>query len=187
MTCQDKSAVFQPLENTRLYLRNISKDDRDFIFQQFSDAVVNQYLFDAEPLTDLQGADEIIEEYTQPEPRTLHRWILVRKSDLRKIGTCGYHIWNCDDQTVEIGYDLNPSYWGHGYMREALDAIIEFAFDKMNIWKIQACISVENSRSIALVAKLGFQFHGETRIEVLHGNDYLHHIYSLVEDNAESN
>lgn len=42
---------FRDLETSRLYLKNISPEDREFVFTQFSNDDVNQFLFDAEPLT----------------------------------------------------------------------------------------------------------------------------------------
>ncbi|WP_346935616.1 hypothetical protein [Clostridium sp.] len=55
--------LFNELETERLFHKNINIDDKDFIFSQFSDDVVNKYLFDAEPVTDMQGANEIITFY----------------------------------------------------------------------------------------------------------------------------
>ena len=110
--------LFKALETERLILKNISFDDRDFIYDQFSNASVNQYLYDAEPLVDIQGADEIIEFYLQPEPRAQHRWILMTKAGT-KIGTCGFHCWNSSKGVCDIGYDLNPNFEGEGYMTEA--------------------------------------------------------------------
>ena len=71
--------LFKDLETQRLILKSISRNDRDFIFSQFSDNVVTQYLYDNEPLMDMNGADEIIKFYIQPEPRLQHRWIMVKK------------------------------------------------------------------------------------------------------------
>ena len=72
--------LFNNIETERLFLKNISIDDRDFIFSQFSNDVVNRYLFDEEPVTDMQGADEIITFFIQqPEPRVHRRWIILRK------------------------------------------------------------------------------------------------------------
>ena len=41
--------LFKNIETDRLVLKNIAIDDRNFIFNHFSDDVVNKYLFDAEP------------------------------------------------------------------------------------------------------------------------------------------
>ena len=60
--------LFDNLETERLFLCNIEVNDREFIFSQFSDVVVNQYLFDAEPVVDISEADELIEFYMEPEP-----------------------------------------------------------------------------------------------------------------------
>ncbi|WP_346916814.1 GNAT family N-acetyltransferase [Clostridium sp.] len=170
--------LFYDIETERLVLKNISSDDRDFIFSQFSDDVVNRYLFDAEPLTNVEGADEIIDFYIQPEPRLQHRWIMVRKSDGVKMGTCGFHCWNHKECKVEIGYDLKEEFWGNGYMQEAIKEIITFAARNMNIKEISACISIDNKRSIRLAENLGFVLSGSS-YELFRDKKYLHNIYSL--------
>ena len=88
----------------------------------------------------MQGADEIIAFYLQPEPRLQHRWIIMKKSDGTKMGTCGFHCWNKTDGNVEVGYDLKEKFWGNGYMQEAMKAIITFVQEEMYIKEISACI-----------------------------------------------
>lgn len=171
--------MFKDLETQRLILKSISRNDRDFIFSQFSDNVVTQYLYDNEPLMDMNGADEIIKFYIQPEPQSQHRWIMVKKDDGTKIGTCGFHCWDIEKSTVEVGYDLKEAFWGNGYMHEALKEIIAYAFKSMNINRIDAVVFVENQKSISVVEQLGFSFNGKTKNEVFRGSEYLHHIYSI--------
>jgi ribosomal-protein-alanine N-acetyltransferase len=169
---------YQELETERLTLKNISSADRDFIFEQFSNDKVNEYLYDEEPLTDISGADDIIEFYTQPEPRSQHRWIIIRKSDLVKIGTCGYHFFDKDKGSVEIGYDLNDCFWGKGYAKEAVGEIISFAKNRMKIKQINACIYPKNERSIKLIEHFGFKKTGEQNLK-FRNQEYLHYIYTL--------
>ncbi|MGV8981152.1 GNAT family N-acetyltransferase [Clostridium sp.] len=170
--------LFNDIKTERLVLKNIAIDDRNFIFSQFSDAVVTRYLFDREPLTDMEGADEIITFYIQSEPRLQHRWVIVRKSDGMKMGTCGFHCWNQKDAKVEVGYDLKEAFWGNGYMQEAMKEIIAIAMGAMNIKEINACIYIENQRSIHLVESLGFVLSG-SNCELFREKAYLHNIYSL--------
>ena len=170
--------LFKELETERLILKNISFDDRDFIYDQFSNASVNQYLYDAEPLVDIQGADEIIEFYLQPEPRAQHRWILMTKAGT-KIGTGGFHCWNSSKGVCDIGYDLNPDFEGEGYMTEAINILLKYAQNEMKLKKINACIYVENEKSIKLVEKFGFKYQGETESTVFREKTYLHKIYHL--------
>lgn len=170
---------FHKLETERLFLKNISAADRIFIYQQFTNISVNRYLFDAEPLADIKGADEIIEYYTQPEPRLQHRWILVRKTNGAKLGTCGFHCWNKSENCCDIGYDLFPDYWGNGYMNEALQKILEFARVEMKIKMIYACVHPDNHASVRLAEKNGFVFHGQMKDEVFRGERYPHKIFTL--------
>lgn len=170
---------FKELETDRLYLKNISMDDREFVFEQFSNSEVNRYLFDAEPVADIQDADDIIDFYKQPEPRTHHRWILIRKSDGIKMGTCGFHCWNKLTGSCDIGYDLLPEFWGKGYMIEALKSICEFALSDMSIKHINACIYIDNDRSMHIAEKLGFVFNGQMKDEIFRGIKYPHKILTL--------
>lgn len=169
---------FTNLETERLLLKNIDVNDREFIFDMFSDEVANKYLFDAEPLTDISGADEIIEFYLEPEPRLQHRWIIIRKSDGVKMGTCGFHCWNNSNSTVDVGYDLKEQFWGNGYMHEAIKEIVGFAKDKMKIEVIGASIYIENKRSVKLAESLGFARVGYST-ELFRGKEYQHYRYSL--------
>ncbi len=169
---------FKNLETDRLYLKNIDTKDREFIFRQFSNDIVNRYLYDAEPLTDILKADDIINFYTISEPRNQNRWIIIRKSDNKKLGTCGFHCWDKKLDKVEMGYDLNEEFWGNGYMHEAIKEIISFAKNQMNISKIDAHISTENQKSMKLVEKLGFVVSGSS-MEVFREEQYPHHVYTL--------
>jgi [ribosomal protein S5]-alanine N-acetyltransferase len=169
---------FRELETKRMLLRNIAYEDRDFVLDQFSNVAVNTYLYDSEPLADIHDAEEIIEFYLQPEPRPHHRWILVTREGT-KIGTCGFHCWNRSEGRCEIGYDLNPDFWGKGFMEEAIRAALRFAENDMKIRRVDACIYPENEKSLKLAERLGFEFTGETRSLTFRGEEYLHIICSL--------
>ena len=170
---------FRELETDRLLLKNISQEDREFIFALFSDDRINQYLFDSEPLADIGEADEIIDFYTQPEPRMQHRWVLVSKSDGVKLGTCGFHIWDKSSACCDIGYELYPDFWSKGYMSEAIREILGFAQNDMQIKYINACIYPDNHASVRLAEKLGFVFNGQMKDEIFRGEKYPHKILIL--------
>lgn len=174
--------MFHELETQRLHLRNISIEDRAFIYEQFSNEEVTRFLFDEEPLTGVGGADRIISMYLAPEPRSCHRWVLARKDDGTKIGTCGYHVWDRAQDSVQLGYDLQKPYWGHGYMREALGAILCFDFDEMAVRRVEAHIYMGNQRSISLAKRMGFVDSGRDEIVRFSDEEYVHHIYVLSRD-----
>ena len=170
--------MFTNIETNRLVLRSIDHSDRDFILEEFQNDFINRYLFDAEPMTDISQADELIDFYTMVEPRRQNRWVLVDRATNTKLGTCGFHLWNPDNKDVEIGFELMERYTGKGYMREAVEAIIEFARREMKVERINAIVYIGNGNCIGLLERLGFLKVGE-EATVFRGQAYLHHIYAL--------
>lgn len=86
--------MFIDLETERLILKCIGYDDVEFFYKQFSTNEVNQYLFDSDPIDSVGEAQKWIGFYLEGEPRNHHRWIITRKENGEKIGTCGFHCWN---------------------------------------------------------------------------------------------
>ena len=170
--------MFKELTTERLQLKNIGYDDVQFMYEQFSNNFVNKYLFDMEPLKSIEEAQGIVRFYLESKPQLQHRWILVRKEDGQKIGTCGFHCWDKKNGIIEVGYDLLEIYTNQGYMSEAMEKMIEFARNELNIKRIDANIYIENRASIELVKKFGFTKTGE-KYEHLYNLDHLHHIYSI--------
>ena len=172
---------FPALETRRLLLRNLTVDDTDFVFRHFSDPAVTQYLMDQPPLTEYEGAREIIRFYQEREANKRNRWGIVRRADSQMIGTCGYHNWHQRDCRAEIGYDLSPASWGQGYMTEALRVVIPNGFTRMGLNRIEALVYTGNARSVQLLQKLGFQIEGTLRdYYYLNGRYHDHYLCALL-------
>ncbi|MBT3362111.1 MAG: GNAT family N-acetyltransferase [Chloroflexi bacterium] len=181
MSKSNGKSVFGQIETERLLLEPIGMPYQEFVFNHFSDPVVTRFMVDEEPLTDMEGAAELIEFYTSPKEPRHNRWVLVTKSDSTPIGTCGYHKWNGKDNIAEIGYDLSPAYWGKGYMTEALKSATEVGFESMKLNRIQAFVDVNNIKSVSLAKRLGFTREGTVRDKHLfRGKYYDHYMFSLL-------
>ena len=170
--------MFEIIETKRLLLKCIDLSDREFIFEEFQNDFINKYLYDAEPMTDIEQADDLIEFYNVQEPRNQHRWVLINKLENIKMGTCGFHLWDREKNKVEIGFELMQKYNGKGYMAEAVEALIEFARVKMQVNKIIAIVYIENSSCKRLLEKFGFKIVGKEEC-IFQGSKYLHDIYEL--------
>jgi ribosomal-protein-alanine N-acetyltransferase len=85
------------------------------------------------------------------------------KDEMKLVGICGYYDWAHDAMRAEIGYDLDPVYWGKGIMTEALTAVIKYGLEAMNLNRVQALIDSHNERSMRLVERLGFKKEGVLR------------------------
>lgn len=98
---------FPDLETDRLILRNIGREDIDFIYRLFSNEKVCEFLYDEELFTTKNEAAEFVDWNSEPERKGYNRWILVTKdNDHQQIGTCGYDCWDRANNIAEIGYDL---------------------------------------------------------------------------------
>lgn len=168
---------FDNLSTERIDLSTITPDDMVYILEHFSNADVNTFLYDAEPLANLEEAKEIIDFYVNHEPRLQVRWIMTEKVSGKKIGTCGFHRWNKETGVIEMGYDLDKAFWGFGFMTEAMAAILDYAQNVMKVKRVEAHIFVGNAASIRLVEKFGFERSGEYN-EVFRGEEYPHWIFS---------
>lgn len=179
---------FPDSETERLYLRPLIPADAAFIYRHFSDPAVTRYLMDEPPLATPEQAEALIRFYQEPEGKSYNRWGIARKADGQLIGTCGYHNWNRRYFRAEIGYDLSPARWGRGYMREALQAVIQNGFGRMGLHRIEALVYTENVRSLKLLQKLGFQQEGVLRdYFYLDGRFYDHCLLALLKSDGRSN
>ena len=58
----------------------------------------------------------------------------------------------------EIGYVLNPKYWGNGYMPEAVNALLNYAFNELKLDLIWCCHFDFNNNSKRVIEKCGFNY-----------------------------
>jgi ribosomal-protein-alanine N-acetyltransferase len=170
------------METERLLLRQLTSEDTDFVFRHYSDVAVTRYLLDEPPVTEYAQAQEIVRFYAEPVGATHNRWVMIRKSDQLPIGTCGYHKWDKRHLRAEIGYDLGSTFWGQGYMTEALRAVLSNGFERMRLHRIDALVYVENDRSIRLLQRLGFKQEGMLRdYFYLDGKFHDHYLFALLQ------
>jgi ribosomal-protein-alanine N-acetyltransferase len=149
--------LFPPLTTDRLVLRPIAHSDTPFIVRHFLNPQVQRYLLDEEPFTTEAQAAAIVDFYLERPDLPYNRWVVVRQSDDEPLGTCGFHRWNRQHRRAEIGYDLGPAFWGHGYMREAVRAMLVHGFGTLNLHRIEAIVAVLNEPSARLLRSCGFQ------------------------------
>jgi ribosomal-protein-alanine N-acetyltransferase len=155
---------FPHLETERLFLREITLDDLEFYFRHFNNQQIIEGCCHPGPDTIDVAKNELELYCISPfkEGRGI-RWGIVLKNNNEMIGTLGFYDWNKTVRKVEIGYDLNPKYWGLGIMTEALLAVLHFCFNTLKLNRVQAIIDSKNDRSINLIRKLDFKLEGVLR------------------------
>ena len=77
------------------------------------------------------------------------------------------HWWG--EGSAELGYWIAEEYWGNGYATESSKALIEHAFNDLDVKTIYATYRTENIRSKRVLEKLGFKYFKD--IENIHYNN----------------
>lgn len=94
------------------------------------------------------------------------RLLLFSKETGEFIGSSGLHQINWAIPKFEIGYWLDQSMEGKGYMTEAVAAITSFAFQELGARRIEIRCDEENSKSRSVAERVGYELEG-----VLRNND----------------
>ena len=63
-------------------------------------------------------------------------------------------------QSGTLGYWIDQAQAGHAYMSEAVVVMLDFAFDRLDLHRIEICIVPRNSNSKRVVEKIGLRFEG---------------------------
>ena len=144
-------------------LRWLTESDASALFAIFSNPTVMRY-WSTLPMSDIAQARKLVAEIHEGfRARRLFQWGVVRLEDDRVIGTCTLFAINEAQGRAELGYALGHEYWGNGYMREALTALVDFAFGGLRMRRLEADIDPRNAGSLHAVERLGFRREGVLR------------------------
>lgn len=75
-------------------------------------------------------------------------------------GVAGFHEVDWSHRNAEIGYWLGEGFQGHGLMTKTCRALINHAFYKWELNRVQIRCAVGNTRSCAIPERLGFTKEG---------------------------
>lgn len=153
----------ETLETKRLYLKKITPEVFTDLFEKYSeDQVIS--------LLGLNNHDDFIREKEKARggyktyDRTIVAFVMILKKTGETIGRCGFHNWYLQHYKAEIGYVLfKEENKRKGYMTEALEAILNYGFNSMELNRIEACIGPDNVASLQTVKKFGFSQEGYLR------------------------
>lgn len=82
----------------------------------------------------------------------------------------GFLAFTLRDYALEIAYVLAREHWGHGYMTEAVRAVVEAALADPRIFRVHAVCDVEHRASARVLQKAGMSLEGVARRSILEPN-----------------
>jgi ribosomal-protein-alanine N-acetyltransferase len=159
------------LHTARLRLRPFTESDADALFALHSNADVLRY-WDSPPWNERTRAERFIAACGRmAEEGSGARLAIDRAVDNAFIGWCGLARWNPEYRSASLGYCLDTSAWGHGYATEADSALLQWAFDTLDLNRVQAEVDTRNAASARVLEKLGFVREGTLREDCIVNGD----------------
>ncbi|MBR7838487.1 GNAT family N-acetyltransferase [Actinospica durhamensis] len=151
------------LPTARLRLRPFEDTDADDLFALHGNARVLRY-WDSPPWTEPARAEKFVTRCRQmAQEGSGARLAVQRVSDGAFLGWCGLNSWSPDYRSASVGYCYNEASWGHGYATEAARALLQWAFDTLDLNRVQSETDTRNVASARVLEKLGFVREGTLR------------------------
>jgi len=148
---------FPILTTERLTLRQLVINDEREIFTLRSDSEINKYL-DRQLSNTIDDARNFINKVNENINKNDSLYWAITLSDKNVlIGTICLFSFSDETDKCEIGYELLTNFQGQGIMIEAVEKVIDFAFNTIKVQKIEAFFHIDNQSSIKLLEKFSFK------------------------------
>jgi RimJ/RimL family protein N-acetyltransferase len=157
----DSKALAMPdLKTERLHIRCLRIEDAPALLEILSDPETVRY-WGRPAMSQLEEA----EAYTQENLDWMTQghclyWGLEEAGSGKMIGTCALLRMDLSNRRAEVGYLLHRSFWRRGIMTEALQRVIQYAFEELKLHRLEADTDPDNLSSIQLLERFGFQREG---------------------------
>lgn len=159
------------ISGNKVYLRPIEEEDLQMIYVGKNSEKIVHALHLFKPLTFAQVKEEIISMCNNKE--TTLFTICSVENDVPLGITAFVRIDWVSRAAVFFIALFNSDIWSKGFGSEATSLMVKFAFDTLNLNRIQLHVSNENPNAIKAYTKAGFQLEGTLREAMYYDNRYI--------------
>lgn len=175
---------FTVFETERLLLRQITTADVNEIFDLRSNPEIMKYI----PRPLVKTTQEALDHINMIEEKITTNeginWAITLKGDSKLIGIIGYYRLQPENYRAEIGYMLLPEFHHKGIIPEAVNCLVSYGFNTLNLHSIEAVIDPENVGSEKVLQKCGFIKEAHFKESEFYDGKFLDKVvYSLLRSN----
>jgi RimJ/RimL family protein N-acetyltransferase len=166
------------LETPRLLLRHLTMDDLPELYALYQDPEIRRYF--PEGVLSYEDTREELEWFLNGHPQypELGLWATIYKETGKFIGRCGLLPWEIGGKLeIEIAYLLDKNFWHQGLATEAANAIMTYAFEKLNLTRLICLIDPENIASQNVAQRIGMKL--ERSVDGIAGDNFPTLIYAI--------
>lgn len=171
---------FPTIRTDKLLLRQIVDDDIQNIFKGLSHPDVIKYY--GVSFKTLEETTEQMKFFADLEKNgTGIWWAVCSIDDGTFFGAGGLNNVNQHHKKGEIGFWLQPNYWGRGVMSDAIPLICNYGFNDLGLHRIEGFVETENANCKRAMDKCGFTHEGTMRdCEIKDGRFISLDIYAII-------
>jgi RimJ/RimL family protein N-acetyltransferase len=152
------------LETNRLLLREFVESDWKVVLDYQNDPrYLRYYPWQRRTEAEVRAFIQIFIEWQAYMQRYKFQWALTLRDSGKLIGNAGIRMEKAGDHQAELGYELDPKFWGLGYAREAAGALRDFGFQELGLHRIWANCLKKNTASRRVLEKIGMRLEGTLR------------------------
>lgn len=149
--------MFEKINTPRISLRLISHKDVTSLHAILNNPLVSKFNDYSTPLSKSDVKQLIQDDISGYYEGEVIRLAITHNTLNKVIGSCGLYKINEQVSCAFLGFEMAPDFWGKGYMKEALVALIP---ELVMIFKLKTIYAEVDSRNLAscnLLNGLGFQ------------------------------
>lgn len=154
------------LEGPRVRLRSFELSDVSEIMKYWNKVELRRLLgsLDRGPVARSEEEDWIRSTWKQRQERKAYTFAVETTADSKLIGGTGIFSIEWTSRSAEAGISIyNPEYWGKGYGVDALNLVLGFAFQDLNLSRVGLEVFDFNKRAYKCYLKVGFKETGRRR------------------------
>lgn len=151
---------FKKLVGERIYLSPRNVEDVETFTEWMNDFYITDYTGRSSQTITLQEE----KAYLEKEQNNKNTFAIIDLQTDEMIGTIGLHEINHINRTATLGIFIgNKNYWNKGYGTEAIQLILDFGFNYLNLNNINLALMEFNQRALKCYKKCGFREIGRKR------------------------
>jgi RimJ/RimL family protein N-acetyltransferase len=170
------------LPGPSILLREFRTGDVDDAFRVVGDERVTKFLsFDSRSYKQAAAMISAAVARTSDNPRSEYYLAVATPDKDRLVGFIRLALGGV--AAAKLGYAVAADHWGKGYATEAVQIMLKFAFERLELHRVTAAIGPDNDASLAVVRKIGFLAEGRLRDHVFTNGAWRDSLlYSLLSD-----
>lgn len=150
----------ESIRTPRLLLRKVQESDANDMFEYTSNETVTRFLSWYHHTDIIQTKNYISALIKEYELKTCFAWGIELFEIHKFIGIVRLFDISYPNKRGEISFIMNPTFQGRGFISEAINAVLNFCFNEIQLNRVQARCATDNISSERVMRKLRMNFEG---------------------------